>query len=877
MNKKKLNQNKQNNKKAMSDSAKINQSSNISNKDALRDKIHEIHNYLRNNGAGYGMNALKVFNLIYGLKKIEEHNLIDKAELKRPECEFTHLLNIANTNDDDKLADIIRNKVLDSIAESNIRELLFYEIPHTFGGKSFSYLVKEINKITIIEETCNVLLSGKIYEYFIGRDESAISELGAYFTDRHIVDYIYTKLDPEINDDGSINNMIDMFGGSGGFTTGYVNYINDKYNNTIDWSKNINNIYHFDMNSDVVKSAGLEIFCLTGELPNMESNIVYKNSFQDEYNNQKFINIVTNPPYGGDKTKKSSDCIKREKLKDYIKKDLENLTDEYKIESRKKQLAEIIKKDNEEKKEINKHKVTLETSSSRIIKFAKKYKLKGNDKEAVSLILMMELLDKDGTAIGVLKEGVFFNSTYKNIRKCLMENFNVTEVISVPQDQFENTSTKTSILIFNNKEYNPDEIIKFSELKIKKYEEDKFEEINNIIYITENKGDICYITEELISEAKKDEIINNKIHSLNGKDYNKKELKVSNNYELVKLGNICDIKYGTRITKINNIIGDIPVYGGGDITFYTNKFNRDENTLIVSRYALSKTCVRLISNKFYLNDSGLSISTVDSKLQKYINYYLLSEFMQNYIYKKCTSGSIQNNLNMDLFKFINIPIPKNKEKITEWVEKISNPHDKKLNAEKEFKELEEEIKNKIKHISENEECEEFKLGDICELNNKNIIKYDTSYGKEIGKYKFHTGASNGQYYCDNYNIDKYTIILNKTNGSGKCNIFLDKNIACAKQTFICQSLNSEIETQYLYYYLFDKKEQLEIGYIGACHKNLSSDFLKSFKIKIPKNKELITNLEPMFKKVEELQNTIKESEIEYNQYIQELANDAIIE
>lgn len=41
----------------------------ISNKGALKDKIHEIHTYLRNNGAGYGMNALKLFNIIYGLKK----------------------------------------------------------------------------------------------------------------------------------------------------------------------------------------------------------------------------------------------------------------------------------------------------------------------------------------------------------------------------------------------------------------------------------------------------------------------------------------------------------------------------------------------------------------------------------------------------------------------------------------------------------------------------------------------------------------------------------------------------------------------------------------------------------------------------------------
>ena len=79
----------------------------ISNKEALKDKIHEIHNYLRNNGAGYGMNALKVFNLLYGLKKIEENKLLDKVNLKRPDCEFSHLLQLANENKDEKLTEII--------------------------------------------------------------------------------------------------------------------------------------------------------------------------------------------------------------------------------------------------------------------------------------------------------------------------------------------------------------------------------------------------------------------------------------------------------------------------------------------------------------------------------------------------------------------------------------------------------------------------------------------------------------------------------------------------------------------------------------------------------------------------------------------------
>jgi len=88
------------NKMSDDDKQKVEISNNVSNKEALKDKIHEIHNYLRNNGAGYGMNALKVFNLLYGLKKIEEKNLLDKVNLKRPDCEFSYLLKLANENKD---------------------------------------------------------------------------------------------------------------------------------------------------------------------------------------------------------------------------------------------------------------------------------------------------------------------------------------------------------------------------------------------------------------------------------------------------------------------------------------------------------------------------------------------------------------------------------------------------------------------------------------------------------------------------------------------------------------------------------------------------------------------------------------------------------
>lgn len=870
----------------MSNLDRIERANNISNKEALKDKIHEIHNYLRNNGAGYGMNALKVFNLIYGLKKLEEKNLIDKVNLKRPDCEFSYLFKLASENKDEEIAELIRINVLDSINESKIKDLLFYEIPNTFKGSALSYLIKEINKITIIEKTCNVLLSGKIYEYFIGRDESAISELGAYFTDRHIVDYIYNKLDYNINEDGSIDSMIDMFGGSGGFTTGYANYLNDKYDN-IDWKDNINKIYHFDMNEDVVKSAGLEIFCLTGELPDMKNNITYKNSFTSEYDNKKFMNIITNPPYGGDKTTSSNDKIKRNKIKDYINKELIELNknkseNSEKIKLRILQLKEIDNKDKEEKKASEQHKVSLDTCSQRIRKFAKKYSLKGNDKEACSLILMMEMLDINGTAIGVLKEGVFFNSKYGKIRKCLVENFNVKEIISVPQNQFENTSTKTSIVIFNNTDEKTSNVL-FSEIQVETFEEDKFEEINNKILLTESKGDICNIKEEYISEASKEEIINQKSHSLNGKDYNKKELNVSNNYELVKLGDYAILKNGNQLDKKNIINGIYPVYGGGIKPIgYHNEYNGEACTIISGTGNCGS--VHFNKGKFWASQC-FTVKSDNLLINKYL--FIILKLMEQKIKDSC-SGSVQKFIRAKQFENFKIPIPKNKEKITEWVEKISNPYDKKLNAEKEFKELEEEIKNKIKHISENEDCEEVKLGDIIDSKIKPIFTINTNEMNNNGEYPFYNKVGNPLGYHNNYNYNiESGILITKDGGSGPKiygdNISLgavkliEGKFVATSANFVLK-INKSFNLIYIYYLLKHQKNQImDLANYSVKIGHIQYNKLIHMTIKIPKNKELITNLEPMFKKVEELQNTIKESDIEYKQYIKELSEDAIIE
>jgi restriction endonuclease S subunit/type I restriction-modification system DNA methylase subunit len=863
----------------------------ISNKEALKDKIHDIHNYLRNNGAGYGMNALKVFNILFGLKKIEEKGLVEKVGLN-DKCKFSYLLEKAKNIDktrlaDEELAELIFRDVLDSISSSKIKDLLFYEIPKNMKGSVLSHLIIEINDITKIENDCNVLLSGKIYEYFIGRDESAISELGAYFTDRHIVDYILNKLNPHINDDGTISSMIDMFGGSGGFTTGYINYLNEKYKNgEINWETEINKINHFDMNEDVIKSAGLEIFCLTGTLPNM-NNLRYKNSFRDEFNDTKYKYPITNPPYGGDKNKKSTAQEKRDKIKEYIKKDLINIIDEGIRIARQKQLKDIEKQEKIEKKDNNKTKVCLENCSGRIQKYAYDNKLKGSDKEACSLILLMDILEVGGTAIGVLKEGVFFNSSYKDLRKCLIEKYNVREIISVPSDQFENTSTKTSIIIFDNIEEKTSEV-KFYDLVVERFTEDKFIEKNGNIFIVQNKGDISGVSDTLVSVASREEVLSNPIYSLNGKDYKKKVIVCGEGYELVRLGDVCEStngyafkktdykKSGIPLITITHIKNEKLLFNNNNYIEEDDKYKKYEikkDDIIISLTGKKPTLCTIAINdnneKQYLNQRCALLRDF-KKINKYYFASIFKCYMQDYINKYIGNGSNQENVSLTDILDIQIPIPKSEQKIQEWVDNISKPYDEKNSKQNKIKELEEYVKNKIKDITENEECDEVDLGSVCEFikTGKNKTPDDKK-----GKLYPYYGTADITGYTDHYLFDGKYILVARNGSMGNC-FLVEGKIYPSDHIFVIKNIDS-INIIFIYYLIKSLSKEIQHNSNGSTIKGISKENLSKIKIKIPKNKQHIKDLEPIFEEIEKLQGEVKEAETLYNNLIKELSDEAI--
>lgn len=137
----------------------------------------------------------------------------------------------------------------------------------------------------------------------------------------------------------------------------------------------------------------------------------------------------------------------------------------------------------------------------------------------------------------------------------------------------------------------------------------------------------------------------------------KKKVKIESQWEIKRLEEVARIEYGDRIVKKSGSGTLYPVYGGGNETFRADKFNRNCR-FIISRFGMSRQCMRYVNGNFFLNDSGLTVSPKDQKLisQKFLDYYLFAN--QEYIYL-CGRGVAQKNLDMEAFNAFPIPLPPN--------------------------------------------------------------------------------------------------------------------------------------------------------------------------------------------------------------------------
>ena len=163
-------------------------------------------------------------------------------------------------------------------------------------------------------------------------------------------------------------------------------------------------------------------------------------------------------------------------------------------------------------------------------------------------------------------------------------------------------------------------------------------------------------------------------------------------------------------------------------------------------------------------------------------------------------------------------------------------------------------------------CRIVKLGDICEFYGSG--KRKSSEGKDEGLYPLYFCSILKHLYLDTFDYDNEMIIINKTNGSGKCQLYyINGKYSVAQSTEMFNSNNKEVLTSYIFYYLKNNKEDIEKFYEGTLQKQIQLQAFKNYEIPIP---SMETQLNIVNKYLEN-ENRIKM----LKQQILDLQNDAV--
>jgi len=345
---------------------------------------------LRNKEGITGINAMHHINLILLIRTLDKKNC-NKFGVPEDLC----FENIKDLSQNDLFDKVYNRNNINGCLLKYIRDKERFgfgrAIPFEINNQStLHYLIVKVQEIDTKYFFENTDLVGDIYESFINREGKTMKDLGQYFTDRQLIDYLVKLCDPKVID-GKIESIYDGASGTGGFLTQAIKYLNNK-NKKINWETNRHNIYGTDINRNTFALLKLNMYFTTGQIID---NLEMKDTLRTEsLKVDGYDNILMNPPFG----------IKGLKYTD--------------MNSKIKALG-----------------------------------INGTKGEILFLQNCMANLAINGRCVIVVPDGVLFNSTkmYKETRKYLLNNFKLEKIIKVGDGAFfKNTGVKTAVLFFKN-------------------------------------------------------------------------------------------------------------------------------------------------------------------------------------------------------------------------------------------------------------------------------------------------------------------------------------------------------------------------------------------------------------------------------------------
>ena len=115
------------------------------------------------------------------------------------------------------------------------------------------------------------------------------------------------------------------------------------------------------------------------------------------------------------------------------------------------------------------------------------------------------------------------------------------------------------------------------------------------------------------------------------------------------LGEVIDIYSGKTRPKVQ---GAFPVYGGNGILNYGDKFNQEDETIIVGRVGAYCGNVFYETQPFWLSDNALGVKAKETSQEKFLYYKLVSMKLNNH-----AIGGAQPLLTQTLLKELEINLP----------------------------------------------------------------------------------------------------------------------------------------------------------------------------------------------------------------------------
>ncbi len=481
------------------------------------------------------------------------------------------------------------------------------------------------------------------------------------------------------------------------------------------------------------------------------------------------------------------------------------------------------------------------------IKPHSRYAIKSKRSEVLFVDYMMEHLTEDGKAGIIVPEGIIFQSqkAHKELRKKMVEQNYLWAVVSLPSGIFQPYSgVKTSILLFDKARAKASDKIVFAKVQNDGYSlgsqrtpinKNDLPKLIDALNYYKNKNEICenqcesVAKEDCIShgltqiETDKENIFKNisiveksklaeNDYNLSGDRYIVESIMNHSNWEMVYLGDVCELVRGVTYTKSDEVDENgHMILRANNISLESNTLNLDDIKMVKldkqpklhkklskddiliclasgSKKHIGKVAYSDSETEYYFGGfMGVVRCTTFKNIPKFI-YHLLKHSKFNEFINSQISGANIHNLNSKiLYKYL-VPLPP-LEVQEEIVAEIEG-YQKIIDGAKQV------VDNYKPHIDIDPEWDVVEFEDVCTL----------EYGKSLPKSKriegeFPVVGSNGiTGYHNEFLLEAPSIIVGRKGSAGEV-VFISKPCYPIDTTYYVELKSEDTKLKYVYYIL----------------------------------------------------------------------------